>query len=128
MEEQIIPQKRFRNNNRWTGVLFLLIGGVLLLRQTGYPFPSWLFSWQMILIIAGLFIGVRHQFRDFSWLVMIIVGFVFLADDIWPGIRLRQFALPVIVITLGLLFMLAPRRMCRGRGRFRRRFNDFNQP
>jgi predicted membrane protein len=128
MEEQIIPQKRFRNNNRWTGVLFLLVGAVLLLRQTGYPFPPWLFSWQMILIVIGLFIGVRHRFKDLSWLVMVIVGFVFIYDDIWPGMEIRRFAFPIIIITLGLLFIFSPRGMCRGHGRFRRRFNHYNEP
>jgi predicted membrane protein len=74
----------------------------------------------MILIVVGLFIGVRHGFRDLAWVIMVIVGLVFLSDDIWPGIRLRQFAVPVIIIALGLLFFLSPRRMCGGRGRFRR--------
>lgn len=121
MQEQNVQRRRkFLNNNRWTGLLFLLIGAVLLLRQTGYPFPSWLFNWEMILIVVGLFIGVRHGFRDLAWLIMVIVGLVFLSDDIWPGIRLRQFAVPVIIIALGLLFFLSPRRMCGGRGRFRR--------
>lgn len=120
MEEQNIPRKKFLNNNRWAGVLFLLVGGVLLLRQTGYPFPSWLFSWEMILILVGLFIGAKHGFKDFSWLIMILIGVVFLSDDIWPGIRLREFAVPIIIIALGLLFILSPKKMCGGRGRFRR--------
>lgn len=123
MQEQNVQRKsRFLNNNRWTGLLFLLVGGILLLRQTGYPFPSWLFTWQMILITVGLFIGVRHGFRDFSWLIMVIVGFAFLADDIWPGIHLRHFAVPIIIIALGLLFLLSPRRMCRRHGRFRQQY------
>ena len=74
----------------------------------------------MILILFGLFIGVKHGFKDFSWLIMILVGVVFLSDDIWPGIRLREFAIPIIIIALGLLFILSPKRMCSGRGRFRR--------
>jgi predicted membrane protein len=109
-----------RRNNRWAGLLFLLVGGVLLLRQTGYPFPSWLFTWEMILIVIGLFVGVRHRFRDFSWLILVLIGVVFLSDDIWPGFRLREFAVPIIIIALGLLFILSPRRICGGRGRFRR--------
>jgi predicted membrane protein len=127
MEEQNIERRRFlRNNNRWVGLLLLLVGAVLLLRQTGYPVPYWIFSWQMILILVGLFIGIRHGFKDFSWLIMILVGFVFLSDDIWPGIKIKQYAIPVIVIAVGLLFFLSPRRMCGGNRRmFRRRFGGF---
>src|SRR5678816_4403451 len=125
MEEQNKQRKRFLHSNRWAGMLFLLVGGVLLLRQTGYPVPSWLFSWEMILILIGLFIGIRHRFKDFSWLIMILVGVVFLSGDIWPELRIRQFAIPIIIIALGLLFILSPRRACGGPGKFRRR--HFNQ-
>lgn len=125
MQEQNIQNRnRFSNNNRWTGLLFLVVGVVLLLKQTGYPFPSWLFSWPMILIIFGLFIGARHRFRDFSWLVMVAIGFVFLSDDIWPGVHLKQYAIPIIIIMFGVLFIFSPRRMCGGRGRFRKHLQN----
>ena len=127
MEEQNKQRKRFLHSNRWAGLLFLLVGGVLLLRQTGYPFPPWLFSWETILILVGLFIGIRHRFKDFSWLVMILVGAVFLSGEIWPELQIRQYAIPIIVIALGLLFILSPRRACGGRGKFRRHFNRFEE-
>jgi predicted membrane protein len=126
-DQQLERRPGFRNNNRWGGLIFLLVGGVLLLRQTGYPFPSWLFTWEMILIVLGLFIGIRHRFKDFSWLLLILIGLVFLSDDIWPGFRLRQFAVPIIIIALGLIFILSPRRMCGGRGRFRRYKERFTE-
>lgn len=120
MEDQNVIKRRRVKNNTWTGLMFLLIGGVLLLRQSGYPFPVWLFTWPSILIAVGLFVGLRHGFRDFSWLIMIIVGFIFLADDIWTGIHIKQYAIPLVIMALGLLFILNPKRTCRGRGRFNR--------
>lgn len=124
MEDQNRVLKKRVNGNTWTGLLLLAVGGVLLLRQSGYPMPHWLFSWEMILIVVGLIIGVRNRFQDFSWLIMVIIGFVFLSDDIFPGIRLRQYAVPIIVISLGLLFIFAPRRACTGRHKFRRQRSD----
>ena len=56
----------------------------------------------MILIVVGLVIGIRHGFKDFSWLIMVVVGLVFLSDDIYPEIKLRQYAVPIIIITVGL--------------------------
>ena len=117
----------------WTGLFLLVVGVVLLLRQMGYPFPDWLFTWPTILILVGMFVGARHGFRDFSWLIMTLVGFVFLSGDIWPGVQLKQYAVPIIVITVGLIFLLAPRKMmhngdhCR-RQRLRRRlaYERFN--
>lgn len=129
MQEQNIQRKsKFLSANRWTGLVLLLVGGVLLLRQFGYPLPAWLISWEMIMIVVGLVIGIRHGFRDFSWLIMVVVGLVFLSDDIYPGIKLRQYAVPIIIITVGLLFMLSPKKMCGGNERFRRRMSKFGRP
>lgn len=121
-------RNKFLTANRFTGLILLVVGGVLLLRQFGYPLPAWLISWEMILIVVGLVIGIRHGFRDFSWLIMVVVGLVFLSDDIYPGIRLRQYAVPIIIITVGLLFVMSPKKMCGGNERFRRRMNKFGRP
>lgn len=116
------------NGKRWAGVVLLLVGGVLLLRQTGFPMPAWLFTWPMILIIFGLFIGAKHRFTDFSWLVFIFIGSVFLADEIYPDMHLKQYTIPIIIMAVGLLFMLSPRKNCNSRhpfrGRPRQRFRD----
>lgn len=119
MEDQSRATRSRIKTNTWTGLLLLVIGGALLLRQTGYPLPHWLFSWEMILITIGLVIGVRNRFQDLSWFIMVVVGLIFISDDIYPEIRLRQYAIPVIIIAVGLLFIFAPRRVCRGRNRMR---------
>jgi len=126
-------KRKFMHGNTWTGLLLLLVGGALLLRQTGYPFPSWLFGWESLLIALGLLVGLRNGFRDFSWLVMILVGAVFLADRIYPDIHLKQFAVPGIIILLGLIFILAPKgkRFCPprpGRDRMRMPHGHFHYP
>jgi len=68
----------------WSGLFFLLIGGVLLLDQMGFPFPDWLFNWHVLLIAVGLFLGFRHNFRGGAWLIMIMVGAFYLAQDNFP--------------------------------------------
>lgn len=114
MSDNNSKTKRFKEST-WIGVLFLLVGGVWLLRQTGYPLPSWLFTWEMILILFGVFVGIKNGFRDFSWLIFIIIGGVFLTDNIWPELSFKQYMWPLIIITLGLLFIFAPKGPCRGR-------------
>lgn len=114
MQEKTPKTKRFKESTL-LGILFLLVGVVWLLRQSGYPFPSWLFTWEMILILFGLFVGIKNGFRDFSWLIFIIIGGVFLTDNIWPELAFRQYMWPIIIITLGLMFILAPKGPCRGR-------------
>jgi predicted membrane protein len=122
MEVPNRAHKKRVNPNTFTGLVLLVVGGILLLRQSGYPLPNWLFSWEMIVITIGIMIGIRNRFQDFAWLVMVIVGLVFLSDDIYPDTRLRQFAVPIIIISVGLLFIFAPKKMCKGR--HRRRFGE----
>ena len=98
-----------RNNNVLTGVFILLIGIVALMRATIPDFPNWVFSWQMMLIAFGLFIGIRHNFRGGAWLVLLVVGGVFLFRDIFPEYSFRHIW-PVVLIVLGLFIIMRPRR------------------
>jgi predicted membrane protein len=104
------------------GILLLIVGGALILRELGYPLPRWLFTWPMILIIVGFFIGAMNRFRDLGWLILCAVGFFFLADRIWPGFEFRDFVIPAAIILVGLLLLLRPRLggnqpFCRVHGR-----------
>ena len=55
--------------------------------QVGADLPYWLFSWPMILIALGLYIGARHSFRQWGWLIPVAIGTIFLLDDIIPDIN-----------------------------------------
>lgn len=113
-------REKFRNNRHymrgvylkgsvWTGVFILLIGIVALLKAALVPLPYWLFSWKMLLIVLGLFIGIRHRFCGMTWLVLILIGGAFLAEDIYPDIEMRRYTWPVLLIILGIMFILRPR-------------------
>ena len=91
----------------WTGIFILAIGGLALVRSFGVPMPNWLFSWQMLLIAIGLFIGFRKGFREGGWFVPILIGGAFLANDYILNGELRRHIWPLILILIGLgLFLL----------------------
>lgn len=94
----------------WTGVVLLLVGGGLLVQKMGVELPSWLFTWQMLLIVIGLVIGVKHGFRNPTWLIMVGVGGFFLMDDIVTDINFKPYFWPVMIIALGLVFLMRPKR------------------
>jgi predicted membrane protein len=94
----------------WTGVFILLIGIVALLKAALVPLPYWFFSWPMFLIALGVFIGIRHGFRGISWLILMLIGGAFLADNIYPDIEMRRYTWPAVLIVLGLFFIFRPRR------------------
>ncbi len=94
----------------WTGLFLLLIGGVLLLDQMGFPFPDWFFSWHLLLIVIGLFIGFRHNFRGGGWLALILVGAYFMAQDNYPQVPFHRFIGPIALIAVALVVLLRPHR------------------
>ena len=100
---------RKNNGNILAGILLLIVGGALLLRQMNYPLPAWLFTWPMIVIVAGIFIGAINRFRDFGWLLICAVGFFFLADDIWPAFDVGDYIWPAVIILVGLALLFRPR-------------------
>ena len=57
------PDARKSFNHIWSGLFILAIGIIFLLKQTGVIFPAWFFTWQMLLIVIGIFSGIKHRFR-----------------------------------------------------------------
>jgi predicted membrane protein len=100
-----MKMERHRNGHIWTGVLLLLIGSVALMKSYVPNFPAWLFSWQTLLIVLGLFIGVRHRFHGGAWFILILIGGAFLANDYFLHGDLRKHLWPLILILLGVFFI-----------------------
>lgn len=116
--------------NLLVGLLVLGVGFVLLMRQLDFVFfPSWLFTWPMLLILLGLFIGAKKQFTGVGWAVLILIGLFLMMNDItvfhW---HLRHFALPVVIILAGLFLMfrslISPTRSSYYKDDFRNRGTD----
>lgn len=93
----------------WAGIFVVLIGIVLLLKQYGIIFPYWLFTWPVLLIVLGIYIGLKHSFRGGAWLALILVGTAFLIDDVMPGISIGNYIWPLAIIFVGLLLIFRPR-------------------
>ena len=90
------------------GLLLVGAGSVLLLKKMGFFFPGWLFTWPMILILVGIYTGVKNNFRNNSWLILISIGAFFLANHIIPELRLQPYFWPIAIIVAGLFFILRP--------------------
>jgi hypothetical protein len=55
-------EHRDGNGHIWMGLFLLAIGGLALARSMGVPVACMVFSWQMLLIAIGLFIGFKKGF------------------------------------------------------------------
>jgi len=100
-----------RQNGRiFAGLFLLFIGGIFLMKEMSFPFfPDWFFTWPMILIAVGIYTGIKHQFRNPAWIILIIIGGVFLTDQIDMGFNFHRFIVPIIIIGVGLVMILRPR-------------------
>lgn len=98
------------NNHIWIGGILLIIGSVALLKMFGIEFPDFLFSWQMLLIAIGLFVGIRKDFQGATWLILILIGSLFLINEFFVFDKLRRFLLPIILIGSGLFFIFRPKK------------------
>src|SRR5258708_12640448 len=113
-EDQNTFRDQDRRRNRGlgrigAGLFLLLIGGVLLLDQMGFPLPDWLFNWHVPMLVAGLFIGLRHNFRGGAWLVLILIGGFFFLQDYYPRFPLQRFIWPAVLIFVGMMIIISPK-------------------
>src|ERR1700694_1220697 len=115
-------ERRFERWNRkkskgrvWTGLLLLLVGVLLFIKTANLAFfPFWFFTWPTLLIVIGLFSGLKHRFRGGFWIILVVIGGLSLANDIKPSMHLARYEWPIFFTALGLVFILRPRhRRCR---------------
>lgn len=101
---------RRQHDHIWTGAFILLIGVAALVKVTTTGFPPWIFSWQSLLILLGLFIGVKHKFKGSAWFILILIGSAFLLRNFYPDLSIRRYILPAALIALGGYLIVRPRR------------------
>lgn len=84
-------------------MILLIVGFAILIHQLNFFFfPYWLFSTWTVMIVVGLYIGARHNFRNWIWLVLVIIGALNMLDDIFTRAHFTSAIAPLIIITLGL--------------------------
>lgn len=102
--------KANRNKSIYTGVIILVIGVIWLLRRLGVYLPHWVFSWEMLLIAIGVMVGIDNKFRNPSSYILIIIGGVFLIDDLFMiPFHIMEIFWPLLVIGIGLTIIFQSR-------------------
>lgn len=104
-EERFHSRLSRRRENATGGVILLIIGSFLLARQMGVQLPGWLFTWPMIPIVVGVFVGIKTRFRDFGWILLIGVGVFFLLEKMQAW-SLKDYILPMTIIGVGLAIVV----------------------
>ena len=93
-----------------TGFALIAIGILFFLERTSNIALGFdLFGWEIILILVGIFVGERSQFKGYSWLILIGIGLYFKLDDFLPNFNLHLYYGPLAFILLGAYFLFGPR-------------------
>ena len=76
--ENKMNEKGRQENRVFGGLILIVVGAALLLRNAGFPLPYWLFSWPVILILVCVYSGVKHKFANNTWIILVAIGSFFL--------------------------------------------------
>lgn len=105
----------------WSGVLIVIIGLAFLLNNMGLDIPRWVFSWSNFLIVLGLFIGARRNFRGVGWLILVLIGAYNTLDNMGFDFDLSKYALGIGLVIVGGFLIFRPKNSFREEGLFGRR-------
>lgn len=106
------PQHRSNSGRVWVGLIIIIIGFSMLTHTLGFMFhfPNWLFSWPMWLIVIGLVLGARNNFKKASSFILILIGCFFLTERMFD-VSLGRFFWPAFIILLGCWLIAGRKRL-----------------
>jgi len=101
------------NNRAIVGVILVLVGLFLVLRNTGF-FPDFIdniiFSWPMLLITIGVVITIGSSGTKTSGIIVLAVGAFFLIPHIFRETFNVNMFWPSIFIIIGVIFIFSRRK------------------
>ncbi len=111
--------QRHVRNRIASGVILVGIGLVLFADKLGVILPHWLLTWPMLVVVIGLYSGFKHNFSNASWIIITAVGAVFLWDEMVLDLSLKPYVVPIVLVALGLIIILRPKKRNRFWGDYR---------
>lgn len=130
LEDTFREYEKSHKRGKVVGGIFVVIAGCLLLAQKmGADLPFWIFRWYSFIIALGLFVGIKHGFKNLGWLILIIIGGTFLVSEVYPEFAIKPLLWPIMIIIAGLFIIFKPRHgHKRCRNRYRQRHHRFRDP
>lgn len=107
---QNFKHTRSHTGKTTVGIILLVLGAVLLLKNFDLPYPGWIISWPMFLIAIGVFLGSKNNFRSPGSLILIGVGAFFLLNNTLRAYGMQNYFFPIVLIGGGLWLMSRGRK------------------
>ncbi len=112
-EDRISKFRQNRKRNKTVfGILMALVGIGFFLRALGvFPYFDLEFLWPIILIVIGILIGLKNNFRNNAWWILILVGIANLTPQFMiMGKPSAHFVWPAFIIIIGLVIAFRPHK------------------
>ncbi|TAF74030.1 MAG: hypothetical protein EAZ53_10565 [Bacteroidetes bacterium] len=91
------------------GIFVLCVGLLLFAKAIGIAIPDWMMSWEMLIIGISLLIGFKKRFARGFWIILLLIGLIFIVEDIFPSISISTFIWPIALIFLGIWLITSPK-------------------
>ncbi|MBY0244910.1 MAG: cell wall-active antibiotics response protein [Sphingobacteriaceae bacterium] len=98
------------NNSLLIGLLVTFIGAIYLLKNLNVNVPHWLFSWHFFLIIIGIGMLIKHNFKNYGGAIVILIGAYYTLEDIMNvNFNFSSYFWPLALVALGLFLIFKPK-------------------
>jgi hypothetical protein len=106
MENQLNkPQQSATNTKTVLGLILVAIGLMIFSgRIHFFLFPHFLFTWPVVMIIIGLYIGAKNNYRNNKWILITMIGVIFLLPNIIHGLYIVT-CWPLLMIAIGMAYI-----------------------
>lgn len=94
---------RHQKSKVLAGSLLILFGVFFMAERMGAAIPRWVISWETALIAIGIVTLYKHHWQKIWGYILVIVGGVYLINDIVPGTIDKGLVLPILIILFGVV-------------------------
>ncbi len=95
--------RRRKTSKRYMGaVIIVFMGVILLLKRLPLQIPEWIFSWDTIVLVIGLLLGIRSRFRNWLWLVLVLLSTGSILSNYFLLDQYKNLVFPIELIIFGI--------------------------
>ncbi len=99
MKNSMTPKERKRE---FKGYFLIGIGLFFLIANLGLAFPAWFVGLPTLLIALGIYQGFKHNFQRPGWIILVLVGSVFMFERYSHEFHHRHLLIPMVLISIGV--------------------------
>lgn len=100
--------ERRQKGRAFFGIAVAILG-ILWVAKLALHIPfDWITEWPFLLIIIGVLIGIKNNFRNSAWWILCLIGGANLIDDYYP--QYNDYIWPAALIIGGLAIALRPKK------------------